>query len=312
MKISSITNSRESFNNIGKAVRLSPESVRYRINNYIKQDIIKYFLATINAIKLGYSYYDIYIKLQNVDEKKKQEMISYFMNNSYVAWMANVEGAYDIAMIIIVKNQLELQDWVEQFNQKFSAMVMKKTIAINLRGEFLQRDYLINNPRNEKKATSEYSTTEDLEKLDDIDMNICRALSINSRINCVELGKKLNISSDTILLRIKNLRKKDVITGFSIVLNNDKFPQMHYKILLYLNNNSEEKIKMLLSLLRMNPRVIAIIKTLAEWDYEIDAEVENIAQFKEIIMSITNTYSDVVRDYIILRIVDMPKYNFFP
>lgn len=311
-------NSRESFTRIGKLAQIAPESARYRINNYAKEGIIKYFLTIIDSTKLGASYYDIFIKLQNVDSKKKKEMMSFFINNPSITWMGDLEGMFDIAMIIKVQNQLELQRVMKQINNKFSSVIMKKTLAINLKGEFLRRDYLVNKKRLEvpvsknRKTELEYAPTEKIIEIDDTDAEICRLLANNSRMTSVEIGQKLRISADTAVLRIKKLQKQRIISGFTIILDNEKINQLHYKILLYLNNSSEEKTSRLLFFIRNNNQVIALISTLAEWDYEVDLEVSNVNQLKDFTMELTNNFSDIIKDYDTLRIVEMPKYNFFP
>ncbi|MGV8086024.1 MAG: Lrp/AsnC family transcriptional regulator [Candidatus Woesearchaeota archaeon] len=311
-------NARESFTQLGKATHIAPESARYRINNYIKEDIIKYFLTVIDSAKLGASYYDIFLKLQNVDLKKKKEIISFLVNSPNITWVADIEGMFDIAFIVMVQNQLELQKLMEQINQQFSSSIMKKTIAINLKGEFLRRDYLINKKREEsistktKKIQLEYSPSTSIITLEDLDKQICRLLSNNSRMNSVELGKKLNVSPDTIMLHIKKLQEQKIISGYTIILNNEKINQLHYKLLLYINNTSQDKTNKLIAYIKMNNRVIAVIKTLAEWDYEIDIEVDSVNQLKEFTMELTNNFSEIIKDYNTIRIVDMPKYNFFP
>jgi len=308
-------NSRATFQQIGKATGLAPETVRYRINTYQKEQTIKYFLTVIDAAKLGYSYYDIYIKLQNVDEKKKSEFITYFKESPEVTWIANIEGVYDLAMIIMVRNQLELQSLMEEVSQKFSALIMKKSIAINLRGEFLRRDYLTGKQREElgkKKTVLEYSALKETKEIDETDEKICRLIAKDSRISSVEIAKEIGISADTVVLRLRKMQESRIISGYSIILNNEKINQIHFKLVLFLNNISEEKTRKLLSFIRMNNKVIAIIKTLAEWDYEIDLELESINQLKEFTMALTNQFSDIIRDYSTIRILDMPKYNFYP
>jgi DNA-binding Lrp family transcriptional regulator len=96
------------------------------------------------------------------------------------------------------------------------------------------------------------------------------------------------------------------------VLDNEKIDQLHYKILIYLNNKSEDEIRKMLSFVKSNNRVIAIIKTLAEWDYEIDLEIENVKQLQDFTMQLTKNFSGIIRDYLTIRVIEMPKYNFYP
>lgn len=304
-------NARSSYSQIAKATSISQETVRYRVNSLIKEKIIQKFLTILNTTKLGNSYYQIMLKLQNIDEERKNKIMEFLDKNSKVAWIGNLEGNYDIAFILYVKNQIELQSLIEELYSKFMKYIMRKTISVNLYAEFFTRDYLVNKERLIAIGAS-YKSYEKSISLNKIDSQICSYLGENARITSVELAEKIGISPDAILQRIKKLRKEEIILGYNIVLNQDKMHQLHYKILLHLNNLSKEKEQKLLSFSRVNNRVIAIIKTLAEWDYEIDLEVEDVNQVKKFTMDLTNHFSEIIRDYNLIRVVNMPKYTFYP
>lgn len=303
--------SRSSYSQIAKATRISQETVRYRINNLILEGVIQKFLTILNTSKLGNSFYQIMLKLQNIDKSKKEKIISFLSKNNHVAWIGNLEGIFDMAFIIYVKNQIELQKFVNELTEKFSKYIMKKTLSINTSAEFFPRDYLINKKRNNLEKSS-YEMYEEIASLDKINTKICTLLGENSRISSVEIAEKLNLSPDSILNRLRSLKKGRIILGYTLVLNQEKLNQAHYKILLNLNNLSKEKEIKLLEFLRKNNRIIALIKSLAEWDYEVDIEVENFSQLKDFTMDLTTQFSEVIRNYDILRILNMPKYTFFP
>ena len=301
-------NSRASYSQIARATKISQETVRYRVN-LLNEQVIQRYLTILNATRLGFSFYQLMLKLQNVDQVKKNNIIDYLKESNKVAWIGDLEGNYDITFILYIRNQLELQEFMDELFNKYNKYIMKKNVSINLNAEFFNRDYLINKERVASKKVS-YKSYKEVIELGEIDEKICKALCKDSRINSIELAKEIKVSSDTILQRLKKLRKEGVILGFNIILNQEKINQLHYKILLYLNNSgSEEK---LLSSIRLNNRVIAIVKKLAEWDYEVDLEVENVNQLKEFTMSLSNEFSNVIRDYELLRIINMPKYTFYP
>ncbi len=299
--------SRASFKRIGKETKLKPESVRYRVQ---KNRYVRYFLTVIDGARLGYSYYDIYIKLQNVDSEKKQQLISYYRESPHVTWIADLEGPYDLAMIVMVRNQLELQSFMEDLSERFSPYILKKTVAINLHAEFYRRDYLVGKQREQAPRQLDYRPTAEVVELDEVDGKICRSLA-DSRTTSVEIGKAAGVSADTVTLRMKRLKQLGVIKGFTIILDNAAAGQLHYKLNLYLVGPNE-RVRALLAHVRTDSRVIAAVQTLAGWDYEVDLEVESVQQLKDFTMSLTNAFSDVIRDYDTLRVVDMPKYNFFP
>lgn len=303
--------SRTTYSQIAKKTRLTQETARYRINNMVKEGIIKEYLAVINTTKLGNLYYQLMLKLQNVNESKKSEMINFLKENRKVAWIGDLEGNYDISFIFYVKNQIELQNLINDLYGKYSQYIMKKNLSVNLYAEFFPRDYLVGKERANIQKTT-YKSHEQFISLDKVDTEICKMLGKNGRVSSVDIGVRLSLSADAILQRIKKLRKEEIIQGFSLVIDPKKIGQSHYKILIYLSNMSKFQEERLVSHMRINNRVIAIIKKLAEWDYEVDIEVENVEQLQAFTMDLTNKFSDIIRDYDLVRIVNMPKYTFFP
>ncbi|RJQ15574.1 Lrp/AsnC family transcriptional regulator [Candidatus Woesearchaeota archaeon] len=302
-------NSRASFSHLGKAVKLSQETVRYRIHQLMRKGIIAHCITVLNQNMLGHSLYEIYFKLKKVNEEKKNAVIKYLQQSKAVAWIGNFEGKFDIGVIVMVPDQLSMQKFMMDFNNAFSAIMMKKTLSLDLKAEFFQRDYLIGKSRTTATALS-YEMSEKKVMLDELDKNICRLLANNARMSSVDMGKKLKRSSDAILLRMKKLKKQGIIRGYALVIDNEKADQLHYKLLLYLQDAATAQ--KLLGFAKSNNRVFAIMHTLAEWDYEIDLEVETVQQLKDFTMELTDRFSESIKDYEVLRIVSMPKYDFYP
>ena len=304
-------NSRQSFVQLGKRAGVSPETARYRVNRLAEKGAIARFLTLINTHLFGYSYHEIFIKLKKVDEQKRQEIIEWLCKSPKITWIGNFDGNYDLGMITLTKSQAELGILLTDFQTTFGSTIMRKVISINLRGEYLSRDYLIKKQRTYTEQ-KQYDLAPRKIALDEQDVAICRALAENARIPAVDIAQSLDVAPDTVIARMQRLKRMDVIAGHTIVLDNSAMGQLHFKILLYLNDASPDVVRRLLEFCRMNNRVIAIIQTLAEWDYEFDLEVESLEQFKKFTMDLTNMFADSIKDYEVVRILSMPKYNFFP
>src|SRR3989344_6880629 len=303
-------NARLTYSQLAKRTRITQETIRYRVNNLIESGVIKKFVTFINSAKLGFSVYQLMLKLQNVNEQKKQAIINSLIDNSFVNWVASIEGNFDVACIILVKNQGDLQSIMDKLYGLFGDTIIKKSLSIILSSQFLSRDYLLNQPRKRIKEPS-YVQSKEIIELDDKDKLLCSLLSENGRYSYVELASKMKMSADSVVQRVKKLEKNGIITGSTVILNNSNMNQLHYKVLLYLNDLSEKNISNLLNFIRANNRVIALMKTLAEWDYEVDIEVENVNPLKEFTMGLTSSYSSLIRDYSFIRIIDMPKYSLY-
>ncbi len=303
--------SRMSFSQIGKHIGMSPLTVRYRVHKMIETGVIQKFVTIINVTKLGYSFYKLHLKLQNIDENKRNYIITFLIKDSRISWVASFEGSYDLAFIAIVKNQLELQELLDSLHKQFSSFIMKKNISINLKGEFLSRDYLIDKQR-KNIIKSSYKAYGTIENIDKIDRGICHLLAENARTPVIEIASRLHISPETVVKRIKDLKKRDIVSGHTLVLNNEKLDQSHYKLLVHLSDVSDKEISKFLAFVRLNNRVFALIKVLADWEYEIDIEVKSTQQLKEFTMELGNRFSHILKDYEIIRVLEMPKYFFFP
>ncbi|MEM2523136.1 MAG: Lrp/AsnC family transcriptional regulator [Candidatus Bathyarchaeia archaeon] len=58
--------------------------------------------------------------------------------------------------------------------------------------------------------------------LDDIDLKILRALTLDSRASSRQLAKQCNISTSTVLSRIKRLEENGVIKGYTTLVEHEK------------------------------------------------------------------------------------------
>lgn len=304
-------NARQSYSQLAKKVQLSQEAIRYRINQLIKQEVIQKFFTIIDSSKLGFVFYKILLKLHNVNESRVEELIDYLSKNKNICWLATLDGNYDIGIVIKAENILQLNNMLEELNKKFSSYINKKVFSVNILGEYLDRDYLIEKARFVEYKPS-YSAEHGEYIIDKTDIKIIQNLTEDGNKNSVEIAKELGISADTVLQRKKRLESEGVIKKYDIVLNHDKLNQIHYKVLIYLNNFPPEKVSKFLNHCRSESRIVYIIKALGEWNYEIDIEVKNNEQYRKIMMDITNSFSDIIRDYDALIVRKIHKYNLYP
>lgn len=105
--------------------------------------------------------------------------------------------------------------------------------------------------------------------VDDKDMQILCSLRENARATNAEIAKKLGVSEATVRRRIKELEKKGIITGFSVLINcpaleNSIKSFIHIKV----GQNDVDKVA---SKLERHPRVITLYRILGEYDLICEA-----------------------------------------
>ena len=107
-------NARMPYSVLGRKVGLSKQGVEYRVQNLIKRGIIKGFYPVINVPKLGYIYCRLSLTLQNITSEKKKEIVRYLQNNPKVFWLLDVQGIYDIFIVIWAKSLTEFREFIEE------------------------------------------------------------------------------------------------------------------------------------------------------------------------------------------------------
>ena len=136
-------NSKQSLAQIGKKVGLPKNVVAYRINRLTEQGIIKQFYTVIDASKLGYISYRIYLTFQYTNPEKEQEIQDYFLNNKYIWWMGSIEGKYDLGMHIWVKDIQEFNNFWNETLKKYRHYFEKQIITLDFQTRYCKYSYLL-------------------------------------------------------------------------------------------------------------------------------------------------------------------------
>src|SRR3989344_9070478 len=87
-------NARQSASEIGKKVGLSKQVVTYRINKLIETGVIQEFYAVYDTSKLGFATYKIFLRLQNADINKQNEIIEYIKNHENIQFFISCDGMF--------------------------------------------------------------------------------------------------------------------------------------------------------------------------------------------------------------------------
>ncbi|MBD3265512.1 AsnC family transcriptional regulator, partial [bacterium] len=252
---------RQSYAKLAKKVRLSQESVRYRVNRLVQNGVIHKFFTVIDGSKLGFAMYKILLRLQNVNEKQIQEIIDFFVNHNHVIWVASLDGSYDIGITVFGEHIQHLNRFMEELNAKISFHINRRFFSVNVLGEFLPRNYLINKKRTLRHDTS-YSIDLPQADVDKMDLQIISELTYDGRCSAVEIARKLDVSPDTVLQRKKRLETEKIITKYNILINPDALHLIRYKILIHLNIFTPERVHKFLDFCRIESRIVYIIKAL--------------------------------------------------
>jgi Lrp/AsnC family transcriptional regulator for asnA, asnC and gidA len=106
---------------IARKLKITSATVRQRINQLIKKNVIQGFRAALDIKKLGYRWYKISIDLE--DFTKFQDILSFAKKHPNVVYIYEVVGGWDVEIEVEVENYEKLKSIINEIRDKFSESI---------------------------------------------------------------------------------------------------------------------------------------------------------------------------------------------
>ena len=301
-------NARLSNSQIAKKVGLSKPTIEYRLKRFEKNNVIFEYYTVIDFTKIGYSQYKIYFKFQNTSLENEEKIINYWKKDANSVWVAQIRGHWDLAISIITKSNFEFGKILNNFMNKFAKFILEKDVLLTEYSPIYSREYLAET----KHSEFTYGEPSKIYELDKTDKTILKELSINARIPIIDLAEKTNLSRDIINYRLKKLIKDKIILSFRAYPNLNNLNIKHYKIIFRTKNFNEESEDKIKSYISQHKNATQFLKLIGSWDLEIEFETEDEDELYKILNDVRQKFSEIIRDFYIIRIIETRKYNYFP
>lgn len=123
MKILSLLNQNSRLNlvEISEKIELTPNGINNRLKNLEKRGFILGYTVSLDWKKLDYEWYGIQLKLIKFGEDIDKKLIDYFnQHKNIIFYYKYLGGSWDYDIGVIVKNSIELRDFINEFRKKFS------------------------------------------------------------------------------------------------------------------------------------------------------------------------------------------------
>ncbi|MDA3836868.1 MAG: AsnC family transcriptional regulator [Nanoarchaeota archaeon] len=301
-------NARLTNSQIASKVELSKPAVEYRLNRFRSNDIIFNYYTVINFTRLGYSQYKIYFKFENASPEDENLIRNYWIKDKSSIWVGEVRGNWDLAVSILAKNNFEFGKTMLGFMNKFSKFILKKDVLLTEYSPMYSREYFTE----KKDSEFVYGFPEENYSLDETDEKIIKELSVNARISIVELSEKIKLTRDIINYRVKKLAKEKIIIQYRMFPNLENIGIKLYKVTLRTKSFDEKQEKILKDYVKGNNKITHLLKLVGSWDIELEYEVEDEDGLYKELNKLRKEFSNIIRDFDIMRITQTFKYNYYP
>jgi Lrp/AsnC family transcriptional regulator, leucine-responsive regulatory protein len=295
---------RASITALAKRVKMSKQSLSYRLELLQKNKVILGYYAITNIYLLGMTHYRIFITYQDMTKEKEEEFIATLMHHPKIPWIAYLDGDQDVAFLIWARHIREFEEVFNEINEHHGKYFKEKIFSVATRIDYLKYKFL-----NGKSSRSSlvFGDCQACLTLDALDKGILQELNKDGRATLVYLANKYNTSAKVIKTRIDRLMKNKIIVGFNVKIDHNKLGFTHRKIFLQLKNASQHERLKLDAYLKDQKSTIYLVRSASSYDYEFEVMTASNNEFHEIMKSFRSAFAYNIKDYSAVIIYDEPK-----
>ncbi|MBW2963987.1 Lrp/AsnC family transcriptional regulator [Candidatus Woesearchaeota archaeon] len=300
---------RQSISSIAKKVGLSKEVVNYRIKQLEKKQVIKGYYTVINIAKLGLMFCRFFMRFQNVDLNMEKEMVDFARTHPQICWVVNTKGPWDMVFVIMTSKINDFKRLCDLFAYKYGSHFQTRYVSIATKIHHMKHNYIYGT-----KDDKTYVLGGDLEeeKIDETDYKILSILARDARISTLEIARRLNITPNTVKYRIKKLVDSGIILCFRAAIGIKELGYQRHKVIMTLQNMTENKIRQMMEFLRQNPNVVYMTEAVGSGDLEFEIDVEDGNQLHDNINRIRAEFGEMIRDFEVCLTYSEEQVNYLP
>lgn len=301
---------RSRFRQIGKKIRKSEQAVSYSVSSLAKKGVIKGFYTLIDFSRLGVLNFRVFFRLNYINDAKFNSLANFLATESHTMWIAACGARYDMICTFAARNPSQFNKLIRRIMAEFSDQIQGYSILTTIVMRVFNRKYM----NSGRTPTKEVIIGGDREpyRLSERDIRILSEVADNPRESSVNISRKLSCDARTVVNRLKELEQMDVIRGARPFLDFSNIDYVMNILILRYHNISVQDEESLINYLLAHPNVISVVKTLGEWDLEINIEALDKWEFKKVERSIRERFSGIIQMTEAVPIYHEFKKTFFP
>ena len=294
-------NSRATLSSIGKQVKLSKKNIARRIDNLESKGIITGYHIFVDLFKLGFNIYQIKIESEST-LLEKQQYIERISKLPFVIQVLVLQSKEGLLLRIAVKDKV--QNAIEKLTKNI--IINKFEISEVTRISIKSLDIVNKKPINTPWVMCK---TDKQEQIDATDVKILSKLSDNSRIQVLDLSRKLKISKDIINYRKKKLSQNNLVVKYFAAFNQYMLGYQIYILTIEtFDYNLKNKLILYLGSLENTTGVLETINSKAITSFLFFKNMNELIAFER---ELLKKFNDIKKhEFILVR--EQPTYRFLP
>ncbi|MDE0838193.1 MAG: Lrp/AsnC family transcriptional regulator [Kiritimatiellae bacterium] len=302
-------NARQSGARIAETLSLSRQVVSYTLESLEDRGVIRGYYTILNPYKLGYFYYRLFLKFDNIGLEKKDQFIEYCQSHKMVSWVVQHEGEWDFCIIVWATGIFDFEIFLQEVLESFGRYLMEKKISVSTQIYHLKYTFL---DCREDPSHLLVGKTDEPRELGEKDLDILGCLTKEGRMGYRQIADQTGLQPALVKRHVEQLQKEDVILGYQVRLDAGLLGYSHSKVFLNLEEHSgshyDELIKYLLNCIE----TIYITKAVGMADLEFEVYTPSNEAFFFLLNDLRQTFPDIIKKIVSSVISDEHYINYLP
>lgn len=298
---------------LASLLKLSRQSVEYRIKVMEKAHLLAGSRAVIRINKLGYSSYHYFLTLHDADSEKS--LIKRCMGGEHVNVLINYTGKWNYELSIMAKTPKDAQlHFLELIKDlivvDYEPCIILETIKSSaLPSSLYEKVPSLKYIRNDPSFSKQFSLQGVAYAPDSKDKELLYALSQDAQISIATLAHKLRMSRDSIAYRIKKLIRGGFILEFRPVIDYSILNLSVQTVLLKVNRTAYQDQKFT-CYLKEKRDVLWATEVFGSWDYLFYILTTSQEEINTFISELQKSFPSYIYSYDILFAYKEHRYSF--
>ncbi|MBI2572435.1 Lrp/AsnC family transcriptional regulator [Candidatus Woesearchaeota archaeon] len=304
-------NARLPASELAKLVQLSRQAVEYRIERLKREKVIFGAFAIFDSVTAGYNWYRVVIRLLNATQEQKNNFVNYLQHHPQVSWLGEAGGNWDLVVNFACEDNFQFNSLFEKMILGYGAIIRDYEILIYLEIHDFERSYILPTKKLRQELYHAMKRN-NFFHLDNLDKQIIQHINTNATVSYVDLGQKLNVTSNTIRNRLQELKKQDILLGFRMFINPGAFGYKTHMLFLSITQLNLEQEKNLYYYLKSIPQVTFLVKHIGKWRIGMEIETQSEEDFQRIFVDIRGKFASMISDFEAFPLFKDHTLNYFP
>lgn len=300
---------RQSAAQIAKKIGVSKAVANYRIKRLEEEGIIKGYYPVLDLAKIGYAFFRVLLRFQNLSPEKEEEIIEHIRKHPSLAWLATLEGGWDVVLVLWAKNTYEFKKDCDRLLGGLAHHIREKYVTVATKIHHFKRNYLYDTKDYDNLVFGDY---EHRKQLDSIDYDLLLEIFKNARVPLVQVAHKLGMTANAVSYRLKNLEKEGIILGYRASIDVKKLGYQSFKVFLYTENLTEQNKASLIEYLQLYPNAVYVTEAIGKSDFEFEVHLENNTELYQFMKNMRSEFQGIIADYEIILTYEEHQINYLP